>query len=213
MGLFFGCVHWHTSERKGCICCSCQEGKQCVAPRTELVPAFVIWVPFCVQKARSSWSWGDYRLRYMDVLLPKVWNDFPPKMMSDQAYALGPVSSRTTDGSPHYSHTQIHHNMETFQAGNGTEAQNMTRPNTRELFPASTCYVLSVFFCGAQGLIHCQMVFETQANFFCDTFSDLVSFQLNCSWSIIYTLYILKHLLDNAFHHWLAVIELTTPWV
>lgn len=79
MGLFFCCVHWQTSDRKGCVRCSCQEGKQYVAPRTELVPDFVIWVLFCVQKARSSWSWGDYRLCYMDVLLPRVWLSFLPR--------------------------------------------------------------------------------------------------------------------------------------
>lgn len=132
----YSCIvsHWHASYWKGYISRSCQDGKQYVAPRTELVSDSVIWVLFRVQKARSSWSWGDYLLCYMDVLLPKVWIEFPPKTMNDRAYALGPVSSRITDGSPHYSHTQIHHNMETLQAGNGTKTQNMTWPNTRELF-------------------------------------------------------------------------------
>lgn len=45
----------------------------------------------------------------------------------------------------------------------------------------STCYVFSVVFCRAQSLAHCQMVIGTQANFFWDAFSDLVSFQLSCS--------------------------------
>ena len=97
-------------------------------------PRFLIWVLSHVQTTKSSWSWEDYLLCYMDVLLPRVWIEFPPKTTSDQAYAPGRVSSRITDGSPHYSHTQIHHNMETLQVGIGTETQNMTWPNTKELF-------------------------------------------------------------------------------
>lgn len=152
--------HWCASYRKGYINCSCQEGKQYVAPRTELVPDFVIWVLFHVQKARSSWSWGDYLLCDMDVLLPRVWIEFPPKTMSDQAYAPGPVSSRITDGSPYYSHAQIspQYGIPSSRKWHRHTKYDLTHYQGASFLPQilvdnAACYCFSIFWT-QQSLVH-----------------------------------------------------------